>query len=91
MMRAFELAARAGSLYSRIANSRLEKTPGLMVQFSNIALIGALALVTLVLLAGFANMFRGGDPKLSQKLMRWRVGLQLVAIAIIAAILFFRH
>jgi len=62
-----------------------------MVQFSNIALIGVLALVTLVLLAGFANMFRGGDPKLSQKLMRWRVGLQLVAIAIIAAILFFRH
>jgi hypothetical protein len=36
-------------------------------------------------------MFRGGDPRLSQKLMRWRVGLQLVAIAIIAAILFFRH
>jgi len=44
-----------------------------MVQFSNIALIAVLALVTLVLLAGFANMFRGGDPKLSQKLMRWRV------------------
>jgi hypothetical protein len=62
-----------------------------MVQFSNILLIGALATVTLVLLAGFWNMFRGGDPNLSQKLMRWRVGLQFVAIAIILAILFFRH
>jgi hypothetical protein len=62
-----------------------------MVQFSNILLIGALAAVTLVLLAGLTNMFRGGDPNLSQKLMRWRVGLQFAAIAIIMAILFFRH
>ncbi len=36
-----------------------------------------------VLLAGLWNMGRGGDSaNLSQKLMRWRVGLQFVAIAV---------
>ena len=33
----------------------------------------ALAAVTCVLLAGLWNMVRGGNPNLSQKLMRWRV------------------
>ncbi|MEZ5817835.1 MAG: twin transmembrane helix small protein [Hyphomicrobiaceae bacterium] len=36
-----------------------------------------------VLLAGLWNMVRAGSsPNLSQKLMRWRVGLQFVAIVI---------
>ena len=38
--------------------------------------------VFLVLLAGFWNMMRGSNPNLSQKLMRWRVGLQFLAIMI---------
>ena len=38
--------------------------------------------VALVLLAGLWNMMRGRNPNLSQKLMRWRVGLQFLAIAI---------
>jgi hypothetical protein len=42
----------------------------------------ATAAVALVLLAGFWNMQRGRNPNLSQKLMRWRVGLQFLAIAI---------
>jgi uncharacterized membrane protein YphA (DoxX/SURF4 family) len=62
-----------------------------MLQFSYLLLIGALALVTLVLFAGLSNLFRGGDPERSQKLMRWRVGIQVAAILIMAAILFFRH
>ena len=62
-----------------------------MLLASNLLLIGALALVALALFAGFFNLFRGGDPQRSQRLMRWRVGLQLAAILIIAAILFFRH
>ncbi len=45
----------------------------------------AIGAVALVLLAGFVNMFRGGDPNLSQRLMRWRVGLQFLAIVIIMA------
>lgn len=43
----------------------------------------ALAAVVVVLLLGLLNMARGGDPKRSQNLMRWRVQLQFVAIAIV--------
>ena len=39
-----------------------------------------LAAVTLVLLAGLFNMLRNGSASTSQKLMRWRVGLQAVAV-----------
>ena len=44
--------------------------------------IGAAA-VGLVLLLGLINTLRGGSPYLSQKLMRWRVGVQFVVIIII--------
>jgi hypothetical protein len=40
------------------------------------------AAVALVLLLGLLNMMRGGSPNTSQKLMRWRVALQFVAIVI---------
>jgi Hypoxia induced protein conserved region len=43
----------------------------------------AIAAVAIVLVFGLANMLRGGSPNLSQKLMRWRVVLQFVAIIII--------
>ncbi len=43
----------------------------------------ALAAVTVVLLAGLWNMMRGGNPNLSQKLMRWRVILQFIALCIV--------
>jgi len=42
----------------------------------------ALVAVILVLFLGLANMMRGTSPNLSQKLMRWRVGLQFGAIVI---------
>lgn len=41
--------------------------------------------VILVLLFGLWNLARGQNPNLSQTLMRWRVGLQALAIAIIVA------
>ena len=43
----------------------------------------AVAAVIVVLLLGLWNMMRENSPNLSQKLMRWRVGLQFVAIVII--------
>jgi len=43
----------------------------------------ALGAVAAVLLFGLFNMARGGSANLSQKLMRWRVILQLVAIVVI--------
>lgn len=50
---------------------------------SNAAVSVAIGAVAIVLLLGLANMLRGGNPSLSQKLMRWRVGLQLVAIIVV--------
>ncbi|WP_069305722.1 twin transmembrane helix small protein [Methylobrevis pamukkalensis] len=43
----------------------------------------ALGAVLLVLLMGLFNMMRGGNANLSQKLMRWRVGLQFVAVVVV--------
>ncbi len=43
----------------------------------------AVIAVFLVLCAGLWTMSRGTAPNLSQKLMRWRVGLQFLAIVII--------
>jgi hypothetical protein len=51
----------------------------------------ALAAVGAVLLFGLWNMMRGGNPGMSQRLMRWRVGLQFVAILIAMAALYFSH
>ncbi len=45
----------------------------------------ALAAVFLVLLMGLWNMMRGGSANRSQTLMRWRVGLQFVAVIIVMA------
>jgi NADH:ubiquinone oxidoreductase subunit 6 (subunit J) len=43
----------------------------------------AIGAVAVVLLLGLVNMMRGGSPNTSQKLMRLRVLLQLIAIVII--------
>jgi hypothetical protein len=48
----------------------------------------ALTAVTLVLLAGLWNMLRGTNPSLSQTLMRWRVGLQFLAIVIMMVLVY---
>ncbi len=62
-----------------------------MSNWPNVLLIIAVAATALAVLAGFANMIRGGNPGRSQMLMRWRVGLQLVALLVALAILFFKH
>lgn len=43
----------------------------------------AIAAVTIVLGLGLFNMMRAGSPNTSQKLMRWRVILQAVAVVLI--------
>lgn len=48
----------------------------------------AVAAVFLVLLAGLWNMLRGTSPNLSQTLMRWRVGLQFLAIVLMMVLLY---
>lgn len=55
------------------------------------SLVGVAVLaVAFVLFMGLANMLRGGSPNFSQKLMRWRVGLQFLAILLIIGVLYFR-
>ncbi|NBN65552.1 twin transmembrane helix small protein [Microvirga tunisiensis] len=49
----------------------------------------ALGAVALVLFLGLWNMFRGGSANRSQQLMRWRVGLQFLAIVLIMGTLYF--
>jgi phosphatidylglycerophosphate synthase len=53
------------------------------MDFSNIFVILAIGAVAVVLGMGLWNMMRGGSPSRSQNLMRWRVLLQAVAIAVI--------
>ncbi|MCA0318488.1 MAG: twin transmembrane helix small protein [Proteobacteria bacterium] len=43
----------------------------------------AIGAVAVVLVLGLINMMRGGSPNTSQKLMRWRVGLQFLAVVVI--------
>lgn len=61
-----------------------------MFNWSNILVAGAVVLVALVVLLGLVNLARGGDAAVSQKLMRWRVGLQFAAVLLIVGILYFR-
>lgn len=49
----------------------------------------ALLAVLLILGLGLTNMARGGSPQRSQELMRWRVILQLAALIVMMAALYF--
>jgi H+/Cl- antiporter ClcA len=42
-----------------------------------------------VLVLGLWNMMRGGNPSRSQRLMRWRVILQFIAIVVAMAAIYF--
>jgi len=49
----------------------------------NLLVLVAILAVALVLVLGLVNMLRGGSANVSQKLMRWRVGLQFLAIVVL--------
>ena len=55
---------------------------------SNIVVSLSALAVLAVLLAGLWNMMRGTSPNLSQKLMRWRVGLQFFTILLALAVIY---
>jgi hypothetical protein len=59
------------------------------MNITGIITIIALAAVAIILLMGLFNMLRGGNPNLSQKLMRARVIAQAIAIVLILGALFF--
>jgi hypothetical protein len=53
--------------------------------------VGLAILATFVALVfGVVNMMRGGSPSTSQRLMRWRVGLQAGAILLLLIVLWAR-
>lgn len=58
--------------------------------FFHLTTLAALA-VAVVLVVGLFTMARQGSPNLSQKLMRWRVGLQFAAIVIIMIFVALSH
>ena len=51
----------------------------------------AVLLVLGVLLAGLLNMLRSDSANVSQKLMRWRVGLQFVAICVLMIVVYWKR
>jgi hypothetical protein len=52
---------------------------------------GGMALLIVLLLIGLWNMFRAPAGNLSQRLMRWRVGLQFAAILLIVIVLLLKR
>ena len=59
--------------------------------------VGALVIAAIVILAvavvlvlGLINLVRQGPDNTSQRLMRWRVGLQFLAIVVIVVVLLVR-
>lgn len=52
----------------------------MIVNYLGFIAVGA---VLAVLLLGLWNMMRGGNSNTSQKLMRWRVGLQFLAVIVL--------
>jgi hypothetical protein len=55
---------------------------------SRLLISAAVLAVFVVLLAGLWNMLRGTSPNLSQTLMRWRVGLQFLAILLMMTLVY---
>lgn len=61
-----------------------------MHSLTNAFVVVAVLAVAVVLVLGLINMLRQGSANTSQMLMRWRVGLQFVAILVIVAALYVR-
>jgi hypothetical protein len=61
-----------------------------MHSFSNGLVMAVVLAVAVVLALGLINLVRQGAGNTSQRLMRWRVGLQFLAILVIVVVLLTR-
>jgi hypothetical protein len=61
---------------ARVARGYIRRMTTFFQSLTGIAIVA----VAVVLILGIINMMRGTSPNRSQQLMRWRVGLQFVAI-----------
>jgi len=59
-----------------------------MADFLRMTIPFAVGAVAVVLLLGLWNMMRGGSSSRSQTLMRWRVGLQFLAVVLVMVVLY---
>jgi hypothetical protein len=82
------MAVRPDNRYMRREEQRRNFRAGPMESFLHYLTPVAMGLVVLVLLAGLVNMARGGSGNTSQKLMRWRVILQFVAVVVMMGALY---
>lgn len=60
-----------------------------MSSFFTFVALAFMVAVAVVLLLGLRNMMKGGPGNTSQRLMRARVMLQAVAVAVIVAVIYF--
>ncbi len=60
-----------------------------MTEFLFILAPVAMVVVIIILAIGLWNMMRGGNNAMSQKMMRYRVAAQFVAVIIMLAALYF--
>lgn len=58
--------------------------PTTMTALTTVAVLS----VGVVLVLGLKSMLKGSSPNLSQRLMRWRIGLQFIAIVLIMLTVF---
>ncbi len=86
-MRSQPLAPGLPRIYILATRRRFESL-AMSAFFTVIALVLMIA-VAIVLLLGLRNMMKGGPGNTSQKLMRARVMLQAIAVAVIVAVLYF--
>jgi hypothetical protein len=61
-----------------------------MERLAEVGLIGICAALAAVIALGVIGLMRGTSPRRSQRLMRWRIALQAVALVLLAGILWFR-
>jgi hypothetical protein len=74
-----------GKLTQTISQTSLPSNPTALISY---AILIALAAIGVVLLHGLWSMVSGGSPNTSQRVMRWRVVLQFIALCLIMAALY---
>ena len=75
------------------AYDRLRRIAGGVSTLDGLGYITTIATfaVAIALIFGLRTMMKGDNPNLSQKFMRWRVGLQFVAIIILMVTVYLRR
>ena len=72
-------------LTQTISQTSLPSNPTALISY---VILIALAAIGVVLLHGLWSMVSGGSPNTSQRVMRWRVVLQFIALCLVMAALY---